>query len=223
MATGSAFAADLPASPTQTYGGYYQTPQYNWGGLYVGINGGYGFGTSSWTGATGATGNFAVRGPLAGGTAGLNWQMANGIVFGIEADGDWASLEGNSSNALCSAATAGATCETRTNVLVTGRGRLGYAFQRVLLYGTAGAAWSGIAAGLKPPGTYDSTFDLGWTAGGGLEYAIGEQWTAKIEYLYVDLGVTQCQSPNCGAGVPFGVPLTENLVRAGVNFRFAPW
>ncbi len=108
-AAGQALAADMPApfpSPQPPASYYPAAAPFNWGGLYVGANGGYGFGTSSWsaaaintaalTSSAIATGPFSARGMLAGGTLGLNMQ-ASDFVFGVEADGDWTNLKGSSS------------------------------------------------------------------------------------------------------------------------------
>jgi outer membrane immunogenic protein len=64
----------------------------------------------------------------------------------------------------------------------------------------------------------DSETRVGWTVGGGAEFALSGQWTAKLEYLYADLGDTSCAAGNCA--VPTTVDLTTNLVRGGINFRF---
>jgi outer membrane immunogenic protein len=224
-----ALAADvLPPSPPLPPTSYFPTlAPINWGGFYVGVNGGYGFGTSNWTAAAaspaaGASiGSFNTSGFLGGGTMGLNLQ-AGDFLFGVETDADWSTVHGSSSNGYCNAITANATCETKSDWLGTGRLRIGYVFDRVLLYGTGGIAFGNIQAGLNPPATFDSATNVGWTAGAGVEFAFAENWTAKLEYLYVDLGNMSCTA-NCGLAVPFTVPLTENVVRAGVNFKFGPW
>jgi outer membrane immunogenic protein len=115
--------------------------------------------------------------------------------------------------------TAGAVCQTAEHWLGTARARIGFAVDRLLIFGTAGGASGDIKAGLNPPGTYDASNNFGWTAGGGVEGAITENWTAKIEYLHVDLGNATCPT-NCGLAVPMTVPLTENLIRAGINYKF---
>ncbi len=138
-AAGQVIAADMPVpypapQPPASY--YPAAAPFNWGGFYVGANGGYGFGSSSWSAppATLAgfiispaieTGSFNPRGFLAGGTLGLNLQ-ASAFVFGVEADGDWTNLDGSSSNAYCSSNTAGATCETKSVDLHVARARFGY-------------------------------------------------------------------------------------------------
>ena len=242
-AAAQALAADMPApfpSPQPPASYYPAAAPFNWGGFYVGANGGYGFGTSSWVAAavTGippapsssaiATGPFNLRGLLAGGTLGLNLQ-ANDFVFGVETDGDWTNLNGSSS--YCSmplpfpiGAAAGATCETKSVVFGTLRGRLGYAFGRVLVYGTGGVAGAKVEAGLNPPATFDNAANFGWTAGAGIEFAFADNWTAKVEYLYASVGTMTCNTPaNCGTSVPVSVSLAENIVRAGINYKFGPW
>jgi len=98
------------------------------------------------------------------------------------------------------------------------RGRAGYAFDRFLVYGTGGAAFGDLqaAAGVLP---FNSTTQVGWTAGAGIEYAFLPNWTAKVEYLYVNLGTLNCTGLLCGvAGNTLN--LTENVVRGGINFKF---
>ena len=235
---GQAVAADMPApfpSPQPPASYYPAAAPFNWGGIYVGANGGYGFGTSSWsapaiTSATlnspaVATGSFNLRGMLAGGTLGLNLQ-ADAFVFGVEADGDWTNLIGNgsSANGYCSLATVGATCETKSPIFATLRARFGYAFGRVLVYGTGGVADAKVQAGFNPPASFDSADNFGWTGGAGIEFAFADNWTAKVEYLYAGLGTMTCNTAaNCGNSVPVTVSLSENIVRAGINYKFGPW
>jgi outer membrane immunogenic protein len=222
-------AADIatPSPPTPPSSYFPTTAPINWGGFYIGVNGGYGFGTSKWTAAAaspaagGTIGSFNTSGLLVGGTLGLNLQ-ANAFVFGVETDGDWTNLNGSSSNGYCSSVTANATCETKSDWLSTARIRIGYAFNQILVYGTGGIAFGDIQSGLNPPATFGSSINVGWTAGAGIEYAFAQNWSAKIEYLYINLGNVSCPV-NCGPAVPFTVPLAENVIRAGVNFKFGPW
>ena len=234
---GQAFAADMPAPypAPQPPGSYYPAKApFNWGGFYVGVNGGYGFGTSSWNAPAittlppspaVASGPFNLRGALAGGTLGLNLQV-NALVFGVEADGDWTNLNGNSSycSSVAIGATAGATCQTKSPIFGTLRARFGYAFGRVLVYGTGGIADAEVQAGFNPPATFDSADNFGWTAGAGVEFAFVDSWTAKVEYLYAALGTMTCNTKaNCGTSVPVTVSLNENIARVGINYRFGPW
>jgi outer membrane immunogenic protein len=222
---GQALAADLPPPPPAprapaTYVPV-AAPVYNWSGIYIGLNGGYSFGTSSWSNpAAGlATGNFDTNGWLAGGTVGANYQFWGGAVLGVEADWDWSNLNGTSSIGGC-----GPGCETKADWLSTVRGRAGWAFDRVLLYGTGGVAFAPIQTGFSG-GPFQSTTQVGWTAGAGIEFAFAPNWTAKAEYLYADLGNVTCNS-DCFAGTPptpLTVKFTDNIIRAGVNFKFNPW
>ena len=114
----AALAADVapPPPPVPPTSYFPATAPINWGGFYVGVNGGYGFGTSNWSSAAGSVGSFNTSGALFGGTLGLNLQ-ANAFVFGVETDGDWTNLNGSSSNGYCSFITANATCETKSDWL----------------------------------------------------------------------------------------------------------
>ena len=185
-------------------------PVYNWTGLYVGINGGGGWGRSDWTGPVGSTGNFNVDGGVVGGTLGYNWQTPNNIVLGLEGDIDWSSIRGSTNAAVCAG-----TCETRNNWLGTARGRIGYAFDRFMPFLTGGLAVGDIKADLSGTGSTTTT-KAGWALGGGLEFAVAGPWTAKVEYLYADLGKGSCDTCLGGADVKFNT----SLVRGGLNWKF---
>lgn len=228
-ACGQALAADLPQSapPPRAPAAYVPAilPTYNWGGVYIGINGGGGFGTSNWTnpGILGGTsGDFKTSGGLIGGTLGANFQ-ANALVFGVEGDIDYSTIKGSSSSAFCVGINS-TSCETRNRYLGTVRGRLGVAADRVLVFITGGAAFGDIQTGLTVPGTsttYDTTNKVGWTGGGGIEVAFTDNLTGKIEYLYADLGSGTCSSnANCGFPAGDSVKFTTSVVRAGLNFKF---
>jgi outer membrane immunogenic protein len=236
-ASGQALAADLPPAappppPPRAPAAYIPvaSPVYNWGGVYIGINGGYGFGQSNWQPAGGtATGNFDIDGGIVGGTLGFNYQMGQ-FVFGVETDIDWADINGTTSNATTCGT--GVTCgfQTSDDYLGTIRGRVGYAFDRVLVYGTAGGAYGDIKATLTNAaipfsGTTTST-EFGWTAGAGIEYAITDNITARVEYLFVDLANGSFSCAACGTGGgPASAPVSfdASLVRGGINFKFNPF
>jgi outer membrane immunogenic protein len=196
---GAANAADLPRRQEMpTKAPLYSAP-YNWTGFYLGINAGGSFGRSKWDGL----GSTDTSGALVGGTIGYNWQY-NQTVFGLEGDADWSSLRGSTT---CG----GFSCETKNDFLATVRGRLGYAFDRFLPYVTGGLAIGNIKA--DSPFTSTDNTRAGWTVGGGLEFALAGPWTAKVEYLYADLG-------NESTGFGTNVDLHTNVVRAGLNYRF---
>ena len=120
-----------------------------------------------------STGNFNTNGFLVGGTLGANYQTGLYLV-GFEGDIDWSSVQGSSSAAACVAlgAAAGTTCQTKSPWLGTARARVGYAFDRLLVFGTGGAAFSGLQAFLNRGGSISpGPSQLGWTAGAGVEYA----------------------------------------------------
>jgi outer membrane immunogenic protein len=207
-AAGPARAADLSVAPLYKAPPVVALPAYNWSGFYVGVNGGGGWGTSNWNSA----GSFDVSGGVIGGTAGLNWQLGH-AVLGLEGDVDWSSLKGSTTSTLCPAG-----CTTNNDWLATVRGRAGYAFDRFLPYVTGGVAVGDIKA--SAPGFAGATqTNAGWTAGGGVELALTNNWTAKAEYLHVDLGNMNCGF-NCGVVAGNNVSIKSDQVRGGVNFRF---
>jgi outer membrane immunogenic protein len=217
-----AIAADLPlpgpapAAPA-TYSPYVE-PVFSWTGFYLGINGGYAFGTSNWydSGLGAGTGDFSASGFLIGGTVGANYQWG-AIVYGVEADGDWSNLDGT----VGAACTFVATCETKGDWLATVRGRMGYAWDRLLVYTTAGAAFGNVQAGLQG-GALSSSTRIGWTAGVGVEGAFAPNWTARVEYLFVDFANASCTTA-CDPlfGTTTTVSLNESIVRAGIDYKFA--
>jgi outer membrane immunogenic protein len=228
-ASGRAFAADVAPPSSSPAPPVYKSPSatYNWTGLYIGINAGYGSGFSGWSdGALGGTGSFPISGFLVGGTLGADYQVGD-YVFGIEGDGDWTGLSGNSGltcGGMSAVLPVPDSCQTQGRWLATLRGRVGYALDRVLFYGTAGAAFGGVQAGLNPPATFDNSIEPGWTVGAGVELGITPNWTAKVEYLYVDLRNAACTTVgNCGGAAGSVVGFNENVVRAGVNWKFGPW
>ena len=203
-----AAAADLAARP------YTKAPAAaiainNWTGFYLGAMGGYAQENSSGIGT--------LSGGFAGGTAGYNWQTGN-LVLGIEADAAWADV----------GATIGlfgglASVSDKIRDLGTVRGRVGYAFDSVLIYGTAGYAWADnriTATAVGVGSISDSHVHSGWTAGAGVEVMFAPKWSVKAEYLYRSF-----ESQNYFAGVvrPVGLAsgtLNLNSVQVGVNYHF---
>jgi outer membrane immunogenic protein len=211
MATSFAWAADL----SQPYAPAYKAPAYmepayaNWSGFYLGVNAGYGFGSSTWDAPAVSPG---PSGALFGATAGYNFQTGT-WVWGVEGDWDWSLMKASDA---CTVGTAG-DCETKLDWLATVRGRVGYAgWNNWLPYLTGGVALGSVKA--SSPAGSDSNTEFGWTAGAGLEYAWLTNWSVKVEYLYADLGSADC-STACGV-TGDKVDFTTNLVRLGVNYRF---
>jgi outer membrane immunogenic protein len=231
--TGTVSAADQrPAPPAKAPA----TMPYNWTGFYVGFNAGGGWGTSSWDALPSS---FKTSGVMGGAQFGYNWQFSQ-LVLGLEADADWSSVTSSgftgcnvgsaaggcnpqSGTAVCTVGGLTGTCGTSNDFLATVRGRFGYAYDRWMPYVTGGLAFGNIrttgptsapnAVGMVTFIGNDQT-NLGWTVGGGLEFALPANWTAKVEYLYVNLG----NAPVC-AGCS-NATFTSNVVRAGINYRF---
>ena len=205
---GAASAADLsrPAPVPYYPKAAVVVPPYSWTGFYFGINGGGAFGSSSWD----SNGSRNISGGTIGGTLGYNYQFGQ-VVAGVEGDMGWADING-------STGCAGGSCKTSDTWLATVRGRLGYAADRFMPFVTGGAAFGDIRAQAPGFAQVGST-QTGWTLGGGLEAALATNWTAKVEYLYVDLGSFNC-GISCGAGFTNNVSFHTNLLRAGVNYKF---
>jgi outer membrane immunogenic protein len=202
-AAAPSFAADLPRPSYKAP--VYVAPFSSLSGFYVGNNGGYAFGKSSWTG----TGDFNVNGALVGGTVGYNLQT--GVwVFGAEGNFDYSWVKGST------VITCPGGCETRLTWLATARGRIGYAWDRWLPFITGGAAFGSEKATFA--GVSESKTQIGWTVGAGVEYAFMGSWSVKGEYLYVDLGKWSCSAATCG--VVSDAAHKTHIARAGLSYRF---
>jgi len=194
-----AFAADLPAR-TYTKAPVAVAAINNWSGFYLGAMGGYAQENSSTTGT--------MSGALAGGTLGYNWQTG-AVVFGLEADAAWADVSATAGIPGLVAVTA------KVQDLGTVRGRIGYAFDQVLIYGTGGYAWADtkLTATVLGASASESHVLNGWTAGAGVEVMFAPKWSLKAEYLYRSFTGTNF----------FNVPsgnLNLNSVQVGVNYHF---
>ena len=195
LGVASAQAADIPRRTVMpAKAPAYVATIYNWTGPYVGINGGGGWGSG-------------LSGGMVGGTLGYNWQVGT-MVYGLEGDIDWSNIHGSGSCAVVG-------CDTRNHWLGTARGRLGVAMDRFMPYVTGGLAIGDIDNSVAG---FDSarTTKTGWTLGAGIEAALAQNWTAKIEYLYVDLGRGPTVAGIAGSDAKFHT----NLVRVGLNYRF---
>jgi outer membrane immunogenic protein len=187
---------------------------YNWTSVYIGVNGGYAGGTLSETVSDGSgSSSFRMPGGLLGGQMGADYQFGS-FVIGGEADFD-------AVFASQAAAVGTASGTEQMPWLGTLRARLGFAYDRLLIYATAGGAggelWSNVTvAGIGSAQTRQ-TFGT-WTAGGGLEYAITNYLSARVEYLYFgssDMTLASVGPPT----VNVTGRVQENLVRAGLNLR----
>ena len=229
----SAHAADLPmkarpAPPPPP------SPAMGWSGFYLGVNGGYAWGSDpiAFSDAGGASAFFtggavpgAVSGSPAGGLFGVqlgyNWQFTPQLLFGIETDFDYADIDGAGSvttNALGFASFTTSAAQGLT-WLGTVRGRVGFTLDRALIYGTGGLAYGRtslatsiigqVGGACAPTGLCASTastgWQTGWAAGAGIEWAFSPSLSARFEYLHYDLGTrTLFQSDPGAPGIVFG-------------------
>jgi len=222
-------------------------PAWSWTGLYAGIHVGAGWGRNTWSDpfqpASGLGDRVDIGGAIAGGQIGFNHQIG-AVVWGVEADAAAANIQGTNTcfpifpgGVTIFQATGeiffggtGFNCGARIHALSTVAGRLGYAMDRTLVYAKAGGAVANesynlnLNGGAIPNGfgfgiTDTSSTRWGWLIGGGVERAIGYNWTTKLEYNYIDFGST---------AVPFAVPppftsfsVTDrvHIVKLGLNYK----
>ena len=240
LGAGRARAADLPlpgGAPIPPSSYYPVSPPINWGGVYIGLNGGYGLGQSNWSNSLGSTGNFAANGGVFGGTLGINYAgFGDWVLLGFEGDFDWSGAAGSGGCSVLAPDVlgAGATCQTRIDWLSTFRLRAGYTWSHFLFYATAGGAVGDFRNSTQPTDVgHNPTPPLGWAAGAGVEYLFNDSVSVKLEYLHVNLGTVGCpagilcsadneEPSNVTKTTPSGsVSFTENLIRAGINYKFS--
>lgn len=210
----------------------------DWRGFYLGGNLGAGLAPDRYRQAIPTVSNpnwassfFAEPWGLVGGIqAGHNWQAAN-WVLGVEAD-----FQGTlqRENWTCYF-----SCSVRDTQELpwfgTVRGRLGYDVGKTLFYATGGLAYGQLQTTIATTGSPDQSFThtgIGWTAGGGIEFPLGRNWTAKAEYLYIDLGSatqpTTYSTPPAGlymfdqVGSSYTTQIRDHVFRTGLNYHLSP-
>jgi outer membrane immunogenic protein len=244
LSAGVALAADYPRKPRKKPPPYVPPPAYvppplpapyDWTGFYFGgnVGGGWANAKSDFSAAGSpvfASANNSLTGILGGAQVGYNWQSGP-TVFGWESDFQFSGVKGQLDAPACPAAVCGvplsASYSQKMPWFGTVRGRVGYASDMWLMYATGGYAYARLeseataSAGGATATVSRKETRSGWTVGGGIEVALSRQWTAKVEYLYIDLGTRQ------GSWALTGLPdlndsvrVYENLVRAGLNYRF---
>ena len=221
MLSGAALAADIsrPVYKAPPAGALPVT--YDWTGFYIGGHVGYGWADKHWTDAFGLNTSHTSDGFLGGGQAGFNYQI-NQLVLGIEGDVSWANLKGGSAQTFGLAAPITSTFNSEVDWTSTLTGRLGVAFDRWLVYGKGGVAWAGdrySTTRFQAPGTIAEITDTrwGWTAGAGVEYAFAPQWSAKLEYNYMDFG---SQRYSFAPGTFTDIDQQIHAVKFGINYKF---
>lgn len=214
-----AVAADLSIAPI------YKTPPTTWAGTYIGLAGGGAWGNAAVrNNPTGVdqTPRFDLGGGIIGVTSGFNVQGGQ-TLLGLEADISAVNKKGSAFEFPPNAAFSN---EVREQWLSTFRGRIGYARDNWLLYATAGGALANVANSIIAPiGTIsDQQWHWGWTAGGGVEVKLNQDWSAKVEYLYVGLQDKSYFNPTPSPAFPGNqrLRLDDHIVRVGVNYKL-PW
>ena len=232
LSVGSAYAADL-ARPAYAP----PPPVYTWTGLYWGVNVGYSWGEAkrdiTLQVAPGVFGTASrsreVDGAIGGFQTGYNHQFGN-WVFGFETDFQASGQKGSEAFTLLAGPPATfLNTEDKLTWFGTSRTRLGVLWSpNVLLYGTVGVAYgqvkedSTVTRGNQSATATFKDTKAGWTAGAGIEGALGGGWSTKVEYLYMDLGKTEqtLATPGLGTLANLNHRFTDNIVRIGFNYKW---
>ena len=202
-------------------------PMYNWTGFYIGLNAGGSWGRQENDlvtvpgGLTVFSGSDKLDGFIGGGQIGYNWHTGP-VVFGLEAD-----FQGSAGSGDLNGGPAGGVSITggtlKTPWFGTIRGRIGYAWDRWMLYATGGGVYghldySGTTVGGTIPGAFSSSTDFWtWTVGGGVEASLWDRWSAKVEYLYIG---TPDSFPVPPGTTGASGSINTNIVRVGLNYHF---
>jgi outer membrane immunogenic protein len=236
----SANAADMPVK-APVYKAPMMAPLYNWTGFYIGLNAGYSWGrqdndlVATATGTTIFSNSDHLNGFIGGGQIGYNWQV-NQWVLGLEADFQGSGQKGDGTffiAAIPGIETVGTPAITfnytdKLDWFGTVRGRIGYAMGATgnwLPYVTGGWAYghgeiSGTTTSLGVATSFSGSQDYsGWTVGGGVEWAFLNNWSAKVEYLYIDFGDGPTVPVSATRDIVSG-KMTDNILRAGLNYKF---
>jgi outer membrane immunogenic protein len=226
-----AAAADLGRMPTKAPIAA-PVPFHNWTGLYVGGNAGYSWGRTDLDYSFGALPSASTtldpNSFIAGGQLGYNWQLGS-FVVGVESDLAWRHGTDSATITLNNVFGDFAAFSTEQNWVGTARGRVGFAVNNWLIYGTGGVAFGGFKhaytetrPGVATRTAADSDSKAGWTAGGGVEYAFTNQWSLGVEYLYMDFGGSTLNQPVAGPVPPSSATFDDksHVLRAKMNYKF---
>jgi outer membrane immunogenic protein len=241
IAAGPAAAADIAARPL--YKAPPPLPAFTWSGLFIGGHGAYAWGNTKWSENELGTGggppgfqdaSFTERDWLIGGQAGFNYQLtASPIVWGIWADDSAGKLKSSASSCFPEIAGTVQSCSSTVHNIGTLVGRVGFAFDRTMIYALGGWAWgagvdqanscagAACAVGAGIAGTnFQSIF--GYTVGGGIEYAFAGNWSVFAQYNYIDFGTWGENFANPATSLTFTENIRQNIsvVKFGINFRF---
>lgn len=237
----SALAADLPSRRAPPVYIPPPVPIFSWTGFYVGGQVGYEFGhdglsvngVAKHAPAGGEGGPVAVPVSLFGGSsptgviggahAGYNYALTEfgggGLVVGVEGDVNGAGYKGVATSALVP----GASATIKSDIKGSARGRLGFALDKLLVYGTGGAAFAEFRDSYASPvGAFSASHTrIGYTVGGGVEYAITPNWSLRAEYRYSDYGSFLDTGTVLGIGSGTARHReTDNIVQGGFSYKF---
>jgi outer membrane immunogenic protein len=212
-----AFAADLAARPYTKAPPMVAAAIYDWSGFYIGVNGGGGWSHDSTSVLGVGDGSHDASGGTVGGQIGYRWQTGP-VVFGIEAQGNWADLSGSHVSGFDPTT----SYHTKIDAFGLFTGQIGYAWNNVLLYAKGGAAVVDNKLELRDAlGTFASQSDTRWgaTVGAGVEYAFAPNWSLGFEYDHIFL---DRHNYDFGGLVTPAVSVKQDvdLFTARVNYKF---
>jgi outer membrane immunogenic protein len=246
---GPAFAADLPQMPVKaTF-----VQRFTWTSCYLGAHvggawmrndvtdpvllvqdnvnlGGPGFTTGGPT-----TVGVNENGAVIGGQIGCDYQFPSNFVLGVEGAASGGTMKGSRLVALPDSPPDTASVSVKTDFVPTLTGRAGYAVDHWLFYAKGGVAWASSkysvtgtfngGAGLGLPFDFEGlSLRTGWTAGGGVEWAFTDDWSARLEYDYYDFGThTATMNDAVNGPGPLSFKTTMQTVKLGVNFHVWGW
>jgi len=213
----SAFAADLAPQPVEPAAPMPVTPVFSWTGFYAGVHAGAVFGDAKLSDSvTGGQVKFNNTGFIGGGHVGYNQQFDSNIVVGLEGDIDYTSL--SQSKTVLTGAGVG-TAKFQSDWQGSVRARFGYAFDQIMPYVTGGVAFGDQQYKINVPTVGADSVSktrVGWTAGGGVEYAIDQNWIVRGEVRYTDFGKQNISF----AGDPMKSRFNEVTTTLGVSYKF---
>jgi outer membrane immunogenic protein len=213
--TSLAVASDLPSRKTEPAAPSYSHVTANsslpaafaWDGYYVGGHLGYGTASVDGSDAAGDTYSLGPKGFVLGAQAGYNYVFWNNYLAGLELDADYTGFKNSDTIAPLYTKTASFTDNYRASLV----GRIGYIIDDFLLYGLGGATYHNAKVDYSAAfggATSASPQSLGWTLGLGGEYAIAQNWTARLEYRYSDFGSSN------------NIKDHDQTITLGVNYKF---
>jgi outer membrane immunogenic protein len=229
----TAYAADLHGGSLKDAPATYDAPAAIWAGLYIG--GSAGFGVGNTTGqlnfdrqvevlaksdgpdfASLFSSDYDVNGAIYGVHVGYNFQRDN-LVFGVELGLNGSDISGSDACGLFGIA----QCERSLDWYATAVGRLGYASGRTLFYGFGGLAWGEVQTDVSILGENFLSGEethVGWVAGLGIEHALSDRFSVRVEYSHVDLGE---EDHDLGDGLSSEVDLSFNAIKVGASYKLS--